>query len=132
LNPAGNLYFAKDIATPVELFRLAIAERKQVTCIYHGYYREACPHVLGWKGGHPHILAYQFGGRSSTGLPPGGEWCWLDIWQVQDARLRDGPWHTGQSQKQPESCVDRVAIERYYGANATSYLAVAPYLYGEA
>ena len=34
---------------PFELFRLAIAERKQVICIYKGYYREVCPHVLGWK-----------------------------------------------------------------------------------
>jgi hypothetical protein len=95
----------------LELFRLAIAERKQVICIYKGHYRELCPHVLGWKGGHPYVLAYQFAGRSSTGLPPGGEWCWIDVWQVLDARLRDGLWHTGQSQKKPESCIDRVAIE---------------------
>jgi hypothetical protein len=44
-------------------------------------------------------------------LLPEGEWCWLDIWEVQDARLRDGPWHTGQSHKKPDSCIDRVAIE---------------------
>jgi hypothetical protein len=102
---------AEDIAMPLQLFRSAIAERKQVVCVYKGYYREVCPHVLGWKGGHPYVLVYQFGGRSSSGLPPGGEWWWLDIWEVQDVRLRDGPWHTGQSDEQPESCVDRVAIE---------------------
>ncbi len=95
----------------LQLFRSAIAERKQVVCVYKEYYREVCPHVLGRKGGLPYVLVYQFGGRSSTGLPPGGEWWWLDIWEVQDVRLRDGPWHTGQSHKQPESCVDRVAIE---------------------
>ena len=95
----------------LQLFRSAIAERKQVVCVYKGYYREVCPHVLGRKGGLPYVLVYQFGGRSSTGLPPGGEWWWLDIWEVQDVRLRDGPWHTGQSHKQPESRVDRVAIE---------------------
>jgi len=67
---------------PLQLFRSAIAERKQVVCVYKGYYREVCPHVLGWKGGHPYVLVYQFGGGSSTGLPPGGEWWWLDIWEA--------------------------------------------------
>jgi transposase InsO family protein len=42
---------------PLELFRSAIAERKQVICIYKGHYREVCPHVLSWKGGHPYVLA---------------------------------------------------------------------------
>jgi hypothetical protein len=96
---------------PFELFRLAIAERKQVICIYKGYYREVCPYVLGWKGGHPYVLAYQFGGNTSTGLRSSGEWQWLDIWQVIDARLRDGRWHDGEGHTKPESCVDRVAIE---------------------
>jgi hypothetical protein len=38
---------------PFELFRLAIAERKQVICIYKGYYREVCPYVL-----VPRVIAF--------------------------------------------------------------------------
>ena len=32
-------------------FHQAILDRRQITCIYQGLYREVCPHILGHKGG---------------------------------------------------------------------------------
>ena len=44
--------------------RQAILDKEQVLATYHGYHREMCPHVIGWKHGEEHALFYQFGGQS--------------------------------------------------------------------
>jgi hypothetical protein len=97
-----------------DLFREAVLGRKQVTCMYQGRYREVCPHVIGYKAGQEKVLTFQFGGQSSSGLPPGGEWRCLFLAQVRDAQLRDGEWHTGHSHLRPQTCVDNVDAEVDY------------------
>jgi hypothetical protein len=94
-----------------QLFRRAILRRQQITCTYQGCYRELCPHVLGHTAGHEMALTYQFGGQSNSGLPPEGEWRCLDLTQVQQARPRDGPWHTGHRHSLKQTCVDIVDLD---------------------
>jgi hypothetical protein len=55
-----------------DLFADAMIKRKQISCIYDGYARELCPHILGHTKGREVALAYQCGGQSKSGLPPGG------------------------------------------------------------
>lgn len=93
------------------LFRQAIVERKQVTLMYQGRPREVCPHCIGHKDGQEKVLTYQFGGASSKGLPPGGEWRCLFIDQAQDVTLKEGAWHTGPGHTRPQTCVDNVDVE---------------------
>jgi hypothetical protein len=93
------------------LFREAILHEKQVTCLYQGRYRELCPLIVGHKRGEERVLAFQFSGESSTRLPHGGAWKCLDLLQVQDATLRDGPWHEGGSHKKPQACIDEVDLD---------------------
>jgi hypothetical protein len=93
------------------LFREAILHEKQVTCSYQGYHRELCPVVIGYKRGEERVLAFQFGGQSSQGLKPGGEWKCLDLTQVRDASMRDGPWHEGDRHEMRQSCVDIVDLD---------------------
>jgi predicted DNA-binding transcriptional regulator YafY len=93
------------------IFRQAILELNQITCTYQGRYREICPHVLGYKSGKEQALAFQFGGDSSKGLAEGGEWRCLVLDQVQDAKMREGPWHTNDSHLKPQTCVDQVDVE---------------------
>jgi hypothetical protein len=97
-----------------QVLRQAIIDRKQVTCIYQGLPREVCPHVIGKKRGKNHVLVFQFGGQSSRGLPPGGEWRCMDPDTVTNAALRDGPWHTGDSHLKPQTCVDQIDVEISY------------------
>ncbi len=52
------------------LFREAMIAQKQVVCRYQGYVRELCPIIIGHTKGEERLLAYQFGGGSSSGLPP--------------------------------------------------------------
>jgi hypothetical protein len=89
-----------------DLFTVAMAARKQVLCIYEEHVREPCPFILGHnKAGEEAVLAFQFGGSSSGGLPRRGEWKCLRLAKVTNAELRDGPWHGGERHSQRQSCV---------------------------
>ena len=89
----------------------AIRGKRQVTAYYDGYYREMCPHVIGWKRSAHHVLSFQFGGDSSRGLPAGGEWKCMNVDGLSNLTLRDGPWMTGPGHSRPQTCVDRVEVE---------------------
>jgi hypothetical protein len=93
------------------LFGQAMAGRKQIICMYGGHRRELCPIILGQSGGEEKALTYQFGGRSSSGLPPGGEWRCLWLSKVSNVQLQDGPWHSGSSHSQPQGCVEIVDLD---------------------
>jgi hypothetical protein len=94
-----------------KLFRQAILEEKQVTCVYNGHYRELCPHIIGHTGSEEKVLAFQFDGSSSSKLPPRGEWRCLVLANVTDVRLRDGPWRAGGSHRQQQSCVEDIDLD---------------------
>jgi hypothetical protein len=94
-----------------ELFRQAMAEQKQIICMYAGYPRELCPVILGHSQGQEKALTYQFGGRSRSGLPPGGEWRCLWLSKVSSVELRDGRWHAGLSHTRPQGCVEVVDLD---------------------
>jgi hypothetical protein len=70
-----------------------------------------CPIILGHAQGREKALTYQFAGQSKKGLPPGGQWRCLWLSEVSNVRLRDGPWHAGDSHNQPQGCVDVVDLD---------------------
>jgi hypothetical protein len=94
-----------------ELFAQAIAERRQILCVYDGYPRALCPIILGRTRGEEMALAYQFAGGSSSRLPPGGQWKCLKLGKIRNAELRDGRWHSGSHHNQPQSCVEDVDLD---------------------
>jgi predicted DNA-binding transcriptional regulator YafY len=96
------------------IFRLALLEKKQVTCFYQGYRREICPHALGHTDGHEQAHAFQFAGQSAKELPSDGEWRCLKLDEVIDAEIRDGPWHTKTTHGNPQSCVKEVDVKLDY------------------
>lgn len=93
------------------LFEQAIRQRKQILCKYDGYARELCPIILGHTDGQEIALAYQFAGRSSKPLPPGGQWKCLRLSKLSDVKLRDGTWHAGDSHMQRQTCVQTVDLD---------------------
>lgn len=94
-----------------ELIRAATLTRRQVVATYKGHRRELCPHVLGTKDRRRQALFFQFGGGSSSALPPGGEWRCIPVDGLEDVVVRDGPWHTGVVHQHPETCVDTIDVE---------------------
>jgi hypothetical protein len=103
------------MASPLySTLRDAILQKLQFTAYYRGLLREFCPHVIGMKRGQEHVLGYQFGGQSSSGLPPNGEWRCFDVNGLSNISTRNGPWQTGNRRTQPQRCVDQIDVEVSY------------------
>ena len=79
--------------------------------MYGGYPREICPIILGHSQQQEKALTYQFGGESTSGLPPRGEWRCLWLAKASHVRLRGGPWLAGASHTQPQGCVEIVDLD---------------------
>ncbi len=94
-----------------DLLKVAISNKQQVKANYDGYYRELCPHAIGWKGGAHHVMSFQFAGQSSRPLPVGGQWKCMDVDKLQILSICDGPWHTNDDHSKMQTCVGEVAIE---------------------
>ena len=89
-----------------ELFRQAMAERKQVVCTYQGKRREICPVILGHSDGVEKALTYQFAGQSSRPLTnPANRWRCLTLSEVSGVALREGDWHSGGGHSAAQTCV---------------------------
>lgn len=97
-----------------EILRSAILNKQQVFCQYDGHPREMCPHAIGTKNGESHVLSYQFGGSSKSGLPPGGQWRCMVVSGISAAVAQEGQWHTGDSHTRPQTCVDNIDVEVAY------------------
>ncbi len=106
------------------IIRQAIIDKEQVLATYHGYPREMCPHVIGWKRAkdrygnlgprQENALFYQFGGRSESGLKPDGSpenWRCIHLDELQNVTTREGAWHTAPNHSRPQSCVDEIDVE---------------------
>jgi len=100
---------------PSTIYRLiwqAARARKQITCIYGGRYREACPHILGYKKlGQEAVFAFQFGGDTASRLPPQGDWRCLDLAGVTDVQVRAGRWHSGTRHTKTQTCIQFVDVD---------------------
>ena len=104
-----------------ETVRRAILARKPISFEYDGYNRIACPHVLGQKAGREKVLTYQYGGGSSSGLPPGGMWRCLFLSEAYNIQIIDGGWHTGMSHTRPQTCVDAIDIQVFIDGAGNPY-----------
>lgn len=102
------------MADVYSIVRAAIASRQQIIATYGGHRREMCPHAIGTKAGRSRALFFQFGGSSSRGLPPEGEWRCPPLAGLSDVAAVVGPWHTGASHTQAQTCIDEVDLEIDY------------------
>ncbi len=96
-----------------ELIRSAVLERDCVSAWYQGKLRLFSPVVLGTKAGEPHLLGYQFGGRSRQPLGPDGSprnWRCLRVSELSDVNLVPGVWHTAGRRQGVQNCIDQVDV----------------------
>lgn len=100
------------------LLRLAAARRQPVAAVYDGLYRLLCPHVLGRKSGRLHVLVYQYGGRSNSGLPVAAEgvgvWRCLAVEKLRQVQLETSGWHSephSEPRSSRQTCIDEVDFD---------------------
>ncbi|MBV9460819.1 MAG: hypothetical protein JO141_25400 [Bradyrhizobium sp.] len=98
------------VSQTYELIARAMADRRQVLCLYQGHPRALCPTILGHTDGQECTLAYQFAGSAASGLPPGGEWKCLRVSKI-DVELRRGKWVTGSRHSKRQACVKDVDVD---------------------
>jgi hypothetical protein len=105
---------AQAVRESYSLLRLADARRQPVAALYDGLPRLLCPHVLGRKSGRLHVLCYQFGGSSHSGLPmaPGrmGGWRCLAVERLSQVELRADAWHT-EPRCSRQTCIDEIDFD---------------------
>src|SRR6202042_1221462 len=92
-------------------FSAAATRRQPVAAMYDGQPRLLCPHVLGRKSGRLHVLFYQFGGGSNSGLPVApegvGDWRCLAVEKLGQVELSAEAWHP-QRRSRRQTCIDEV------------------------
>ncbi|PWF90153.1 hypothetical protein DD549_20330 [Shewanella algae] len=97
-----------------DLIRGAILNKQQVFADYDGHPREMCPHVIGTKNSREQALFYQFGGSSSSGpIVPNSpqNWRCMPVDRLDNIRIVNGEWHTGDNHSRPQTCVDLIDVE---------------------
>lgn len=99
-----------------QTLRHAVLNRLQVNFVYQGHRRMCCPHTLGHTDGHEQVLTFQFAGGSSKGLPPGGMWRCMKVYEITDITTTPGPWHTGVRHTRPQTCVKHIDVETFADA----------------
>jgi hypothetical protein len=103
--------------------RAAMLLGKPVSLTYAGHYREVCAHVIGLnKNGREQALTYQYGGSSSSGLPPDGEWRCMMLGNARDVKIIEGAWSTGQDHNQTQTCVDQIDVELWVDESGKPYV----------
>ena len=96
------------MSSTYELLADAIRNKKNVHASYKGYYREMCPHVVGYKNGRQNGLLYQFAGESSSGLESVGSpknWRCVPVEELTQVEIVDGPWHTAPNHSRPQTSI---------------------------
>ncbi|MFT8722619.1 MAG: hypothetical protein ABF443_11840 [Acetobacter malorum] len=98
--------------TKYQKLKEAVISKKSVRFHYRDYVRVCSPHTIGHTDGKERILAYQYGGQSSRGLPPKGEWRCFDVEGISGLEFTgDDEWRTGERHTRPQTCVKNVEAE---------------------
>jgi len=106
-----------------ERLKQAMLNGQPVVLTYRGHRREVCAHVIGRaKNGLEQVLTFQYGGGSSSGLPPGGEWRCMMVGNIQDVQPINGGWHTDPKHSQAQTCVAQVDVELWVALDGKPYV----------
>ncbi|MFN3198945.1 MAG: hypothetical protein ACE366_11110 [Bradymonadia bacterium] len=91
----------------------AIKGRTSVRMVYQGLERLCAPHILGRNvDDEPHVLVFQFGGGSHSGLPEGGAWRCMRLGEIAEVSPIDDPWCTVPTEgNPPPKCVTHVELQ---------------------
>ncbi len=99
-------------STAYDTIKAAMKSKQQVICTYGGHSRELCVHTIGTSADKEMMLAYQFGGQSSSSFRSDQDrWRCMEIAKVGNVSVRDGSWHTAANHSKSQTCVKDVDFE---------------------
>jgi hypothetical protein len=91
-----------------------VLAKQPVAAIYEERPRLLCPHILGWtEAGVPHVVSYQYGGDSESGLGEEGSpgnWRCMAVGILRSVEMREGIWKTAANYSLPHPCISRVDV----------------------
>ena len=93
---------------------LAIDSKTPIRADYGNKNRVLCPHAVGWKNTRLHVLCYQSGGESASGLSANlhDNWRCLNLAKMSRIRLARGePWRTADSHRGASTCIDEIIAQ---------------------
>jgi hypothetical protein len=94
--------------------RQAIIDKCCLTATYDQKIRHFSPHAIGRdNNGDENVIAFQYGGQSRKGLPPGGQWRCFHVSAISGVQRNKDPWHTGHDHGRPKRCVTRIDVQAH-------------------
>jgi hypothetical protein len=81
--------------------RDAIQHHRPLLARRHGAWLTLCPYALGWRDGHPHLLAWGGDGSASLCLP---------LVELSDVRSTDGPCLLGRAVPAADTALDIIDL----------------------
>jgi hypothetical protein len=93
------------------IIRQAILDRCSLTATYDNFVRHFSPQAIGKDNdGDTNVMAFQYGGGSTKGLPAGGQWrCFRVSGLIVVTRNAD-PWVPGTGHSKPNTCVTQIDV----------------------
>lgn len=90
-------------------------QKKPIAAVYTGNRRLLCPYVLGRnKQNQLHVLCYQYGGSSASGLKPIGSaenWRCIAVDKLSSVEIIDGPWLNAERHSRVQTCIEHIELD---------------------
>jgi hypothetical protein len=105
---------ATRLASTYQIIRQAVLDHRPLTALYDARIRRFCPHAAGLdKAGTLRVLGLQYGGDSTSALPPGGDWRCFRLTGLADVRPNRDRWRTKPGHSRANSCIVQIDVEAY-------------------
>ncbi len=106
---------ARSLDAAHKLLRTAMLQKKPIAAFYAGHTRLLCPYVLGRnKRNRLHVLCYQYGGGSASGLKPIGSpenWRCIAVDKLSSIAIIDGVWVSAERHSRIQTCIQHVELD---------------------
>ena len=96
----------------LEILHEAIRNRRCLTARYRGNRRHFAPYALGYTSHQvPAAFVFQYGGATTSRLPPRGEWRCFHLRDLSDLRLNGDRWRTPSNYSLPrQTCLAEILL----------------------
>lgn len=96
-----------------EKIKTAITNKQSMTCYYNRYLRKISPHAIGRKNATDHVLVYQYGGYSKSGLKwdRSKNWRCIEVDKITHLTINDDSFQSANNHSRPQNCIDFIDVQ---------------------